>query len=55
VQVTAYSDSNYATDIDDRKSISGKMIFVGRSPAMFSTSRQTTLATSSAEAELPRS
>ena len=52
LRVTAYSDSNYATDIDDRKSVSGKCIFVGRSPVMFSTSRQTTLATSSAEAEL---
>ena len=52
MRVTAYSDSNYATNIDVRKSVSGKLIFVGRSPVMFGTSRQTTRATSSAEAEL---
>ncbi len=52
LRVTAYSDSNYATNIDDRKSVSGKFLFVGRTPIVFGTSRQTTLATSSAEAEL---
>jgi hypothetical protein len=52
LRVTAYSDSNYATNIDDRKSVSGKFLFVGRTPIVLGTSRQTTLATSSAEAEL---
>jgi hypothetical protein len=52
LRITAYSDSNYATNIDDRKSVSGKFLFVGRTPVVFGTSRQTTLATSSAEAEL---
>ncbi len=27
LRVTAYSGSNYATDIDDRKSVTGKVIF----------------------------
>ncbi len=52
LRVTAYSDSNYATNIDDRKCVSGTFLFVGRTPVVFGTSRQTTLATSSAEAEL---
>ncbi len=43
---------DYATNIDDRKSVSGKFLFVGRTPVVFGTSRQATLATSSAEAEL---
>ncbi len=47
LRVTAYSDSNYAANIDDRKSVSGKFLFVGRTPVVFGTSRQTTLATSS--------
>jgi hypothetical protein len=52
LRVTAYSDSNYATNIDERKSVSGKFLLVGRTPVVFGTSRQTTLATCSAEAEL---
>jgi hypothetical protein len=52
LRVTSYLENNYATNIDDRKSVSGKFLFVGRTPVVFATSRQTTLATSSAEAEL---
>ncbi len=52
LRITVYSDSNYATNIDDRKNVSGKLLLVGRTPVVFATSRQTTLATSSAKAEL---
>jgi hypothetical protein len=52
LRVTGYGDSNYATQPDGRKSVSGKFIFVGRTPYAYGSARQTVVATSSAEAEL---
>lgn len=52
LRVTGYGDSNYATNPDSRKSVSGKFVFVGRTPYAYGTSRQAVVATSSAEAEL---
>jgi hypothetical protein len=52
LRVTGYGDSDYATHPDGRKSVSGKIIFVGRTPYAYGSSRQTAVATSSAEAEL---
>ncbi len=52
LRVTGFGDSNYATNPDSRKSVSGKFVFVGRTPYAYGTARQTVVATSSAEAEL---
>ncbi len=52
LRVTGFGDSNYATNLDSRKSVSGKFVFVGRTPYAYGTARQTVVAPSSAEAEL---
>lgn len=49
--VTAYSDSDWAGDINDRKSISGFVIKVNDNPVSWSSKKQKTVATSTAEAE----
>jgi hypothetical protein len=52
LKLTGYSDSDYANNIQDRKSVSGRIIFAGSSPIVWKASRQSTLATSSSHAEL---
>jgi len=49
--ITGYSDADYAGDITDRKSISGFIIMLGNSPVIWSYKKQSTVATSNAEAE----
>lgn len=50
--LTAYSDSDYATDLDTRKSISGMIIYYYGGPVAWLTKQQQCVAQSSAEAEL---
>lgn len=50
--VTGYSDSDYAGDLMTRRSTTGLIVFLGTSPVSWTTRRQTTVATSSTEAEL---
>jgi hypothetical protein len=50
--LTAYSDSNFASEPSDRKSVSGRIVFAGSTPVLWGCSRQTILATSSTMAEL---
>jgi hypothetical protein len=52
VKLTAFSDSDFANNIDDRKSVSGRIIFAGRTPILWKASRQTLVSTSSSQAEL---
>jgi hypothetical protein len=49
--LVAYSDSNWAEDLDDRRSTSGYAIRLGTATVSWSTKKQTTVATSSTEAE----
>lgn len=51
VQLTAYMDSGYAADAENRKSISGYVAFIGRSAVTWSLHKQRIVATSTAEAE----
>jgi hypothetical protein len=48
LRVTGYGDSNYATNPDERKSVSGKSVLVGCTPYAHGTTRQTAIANSSA-------
>jgi len=47
----AYSDSDFAGDINDRKSTSGYIILMGKSPICWSSRKQSIVATSTTEAE----
>ena len=47
----AYADSNYATDKEDRKSVSGGAVFYGRSCVSWFSRTQKCVSTSSSEAE----
>jgi len=49
--ITAYSDSNWATDLDDRKSTTGYCIFVGRNLVSWSSKKQKVVSRSSTDAE----
>ena len=49
--MTCYADSDYATCPDTRRSQSGFVVYLGRTPASFGSSRQKTSALSSTEAE----
>ena len=49
--ITGYSDADYAGDLVDRKSTSGYIIMLGNSPLTWSSKKQATVATSTAEAE----
>ena len=50
-QVRVYSDASWAEEIDDRHSISGYVVQLGQSVVSWSSKKQTTVATSSTEAE----
>ena len=50
-QVVAYTDSNYATDEDDRKSVSGYVVTLGGSIISWGSKKQDTVSLSSCEAE----
>jgi len=47
----AYSDASFANDLEDRKSTSGHIVFLGGSPITWYSKKQSTVATSTAEAE----
>jgi len=49
--IHAYSDSDFAGDINDRKSTSGHIILMGNSPICWFSKKQSIVATSTAEAE----
>ena len=49
--LVAYADSNYATDKEDRKSVSGGAVFYGRSCVSWFSRTQKCVSTSSSEAE----
>jgi hypothetical protein len=51
LRLTAYSDASWAEDINDRRSVSGYVVKLGDSTISWGTKRQTTVATSSTEAE----
>ena len=50
--IDAFSDADWAGDIENRKSTSGVIIFLNRCPIIFVSRQQTTVAQSSTEAEL---
>lgn len=49
--LTGYSDSDHAGDTDDRKSMTGVIFFLGKSPVSWQTQKQRVVALSSCEAE----
>jgi hypothetical protein len=49
--LTGYSDSDHAGDLDDRKSTSGQVFFLGSSPITWASQKQKCVAISSCEAE----
>ena len=49
--ITGFSDSDWATDLDDRKSTTGYCIFVGRNLVSWSSKKQKAVSRSSTEAE----
>jgi hypothetical protein len=51
LQLVGYSDSDMAGDIDDRKSTSGILYFLGDSPVAWQSQKQRVVALSSCEAE----
>ncbi|CAI5723456.1 unnamed protein product [Peronospora farinosa] len=51
VQATAYTDADWGSNIDDRRSVSGIMVMIGGAPVVFKSKYQRTVALSSAEAE----
>jgi hypothetical protein len=50
-QLIGYSDTDYAGDVDDRKSTSGMLYCLGASPITWSSGKQKVVALSSCEAE----
>jgi len=50
-EIIAYTDSDFAGDIKDRKSTSGNIILMGNSPICWASKKQTIVSTSTAEAE----
>lgn len=46
-----YSDANWATDVNDRKSVSGYLILCGGNPVAWFSKKQSCVALSTAEAE----
>jgi hypothetical protein len=51
VTLKAYSDADWGTNLDDRRSVSGVMVMIGNAPVVFKSKFQRTVALSSAEAE----
>jgi hypothetical protein len=51
LQVVAYADANYATNTDDRQSISGNVVTIGGTITHWTSKTQTTVSQSSCEAE----
>uniref|UniRef100_H3H572 Polyprotein n=2 Tax=Phytophthora ramorum TaxID=164328 RepID=H3H572_PHYRM len=51
VAMEAYTDADWGSNLDDRRSVSGIMIMVGGAPVIFKSKYQRTVALSSAEAE----
>ena len=51
VEITAYSDANWASNKDDRRSISGIMVMVNGAPVIFKSRTQHNVSLSTAEAE----
>jgi hypothetical protein len=51
LELTGYSDSDHAGDINDRKSTTGVIFFLGRSPVSWQSQKQRVVAISSCEAE----
>jgi len=49
MEIVTYADSNYATNPDDRKSISGNVITIGGSAIAWKSKKQATVALSSTE------
>jgi hypothetical protein len=52
LQLHAYSDSTWANDPTDRRSVTGYCIFIGTSPIAWKSKKQNAVSRSSAEAEL---
>lgn len=52
VRIDVYSDADWAGDVENRRSTSGVLIMINRSPVVFASRQQTTVAQSSTEAEL---
>jgi len=50
-EIRAYTDSDFAGDITDRKSTSGNIILMGNSPICWTSKKQSNVALSAAEAE----
>ena len=51
LKLNGYSDADWATDKNDRKSVSGCMILYGKNPILWFSKKQTCIALSTAEAE----
>ncbi|GMF35814.1 unnamed protein product [Phytophthora fragariaefolia] len=51
VTVEAFTDADWGSNTDDRRSVSGVMVMVGNGPVVFKSKYQRTVALSSAEAE----
>ncbi|GMF22448.1 unnamed protein product [Phytophthora lilii] len=51
VTVEAYTDADWGSNLDDRRSVSGVMVMMGNAPVVFKSKFQRTVALSSAEAE----
>ncbi|KAE9311163.1 hypothetical protein PF008_g20274 [Phytophthora fragariae] len=51
VTVEAFTDADWGSNIDDRRSVSGVMVMMGNAPVVFKSKFQRTVALSSAEAE----
>jgi hypothetical protein len=51
VTLKAYSDADWGTNLDDRRSVSGVMVMIGNAPVVFKSKFQRTVALSSAAAE----
>jgi len=51
VVLEAYTDADWGSNLDDRRSVSGIMIMIGGAPVVFKSKYQRTVALSSAEAE----
>ncbi|OWY91573.1 Retrovirus-related pol Polyprotein, partial [Phytophthora megakarya] len=51
LKVEAFTDADWESKIDDRRSVSGIMVMIGNAPVVFKSKFQRTVALSSAEAE----